>query len=474
MIALVAILIMGASAVLVHSLSAAGARAERERLTTHALAQAKAALVARAVTDMNRPGSLPCPDTNDDGSAELLAGTACPSYIGRLPWRTLDLPDLRDASGERLWYLLSPSHRDHTSAQPINSDTIASISVAGTQPATGVIALVIAPGATLQRSDGAAQTRSCPGVDCTNPVNYFEIDAGIDNATAGTTFTVSTAEETLSFNDRYLPVLRDDIMPLVEKRAGREIASGMVARYRAWQSVTGRGFFPWAAPLLDPADPGLGVADTHYGMLPTTANPVVWSSASPPLLCTGVGTEELVCTAAAAGPIAITATVGSIATRFLEAPSAPEVSDILQVTFPSVTWTLNPTTQALEFSYSATLLDVVTIRVRVPALSSWASAAWLSANEWGRVIHYAVAPGHAITGDASCPSCLTFGASADIPASVIMTGRALAHQPGRPLASLPAQPQDYLEGGNMDASDHALDRSLRTAQFNDQPIEVRP
>ena len=31
----------------------------------------KEALIGRAAADINRPGSLPCPDVNDDGIAEL-------------------------------------------------------------------------------------------------------------------------------------------------------------------------------------------------------------------------------------------------------------------------------------------------------------------------------------------------------------------------------------------------------------------
>ena len=95
------------------------------------LAKAREALISRAASDANHPGSLPCPDavTNipgnnipNDGIADLLSGTACPSAIGRLPWRTLGLPDLRDADGERLWYLLATAYQDST-AKIINPST---------------------------------------------------------------------------------------------------------------------------------------------------------------------------------------------------------------------------------------------------------------------------------------------------------------------------------------------------------------
>jgi hypothetical protein len=87
-------LALGATFLVLRSLNASTTRADRYRVSQDVLIQAKEALIARAVTDdpTSRPGSLPCPDTDDDGSAELFVGNACPSYIGRLPWRTLGLP----------------------------------------------------------------------------------------------------------------------------------------------------------------------------------------------------------------------------------------------------------------------------------------------------------------------------------------------------------------------------------------------
>ena len=111
-----AVVVMGAAVIIVKTLNAATWKADRLRITNETFAKAKEALIARAVADNNRPGSLPCPDLNDDGVAELFAGNECPNYVGRLPWRTLELPDLRDSEGERLWYALSPSHRDHSAA----------------------------------------------------------------------------------------------------------------------------------------------------------------------------------------------------------------------------------------------------------------------------------------------------------------------------------------------------------------------
>ena len=107
LLALLVILGIGFGALFYTLISPASLALETEKTTSEALAQAREALIGYAASDDNRPASLPCPDTDNNGSAQLYAGSYCPSEIGRLPWRTLGLPDLRDGSGERLWYAVS-------------------------------------------------------------------------------------------------------------------------------------------------------------------------------------------------------------------------------------------------------------------------------------------------------------------------------------------------------------------------------
>ena len=62
------------------------------------------------------PGYLPCPDPDDDGWAESTCGSLArhlgqAERLGRLPWKTLGLPDLRDGRGERLWYAVSTRYK---------------------------------------------------------------------------------------------------------------------------------------------------------------------------------------------------------------------------------------------------------------------------------------------------------------------------------------------------------------------------
>lgn len=218
-----------------------GLATERDKKTAAALAQAKDALIGRAAADDNRPGSLPCPDlvTNivgnvpNDGVADLLSGNDCPSYIGRLPWRTLGLPDsLRDGYGERLWYALSPAFRDDTSAEPINSDTTGQLTITGSAPATNVIAIVFSPEAVV-----GAQVRDAANEN--NVANYLE--GGNETGIATNTFV--SGQATTSFNDRLLPITSDALFPVVAVRVAREIRIVLLAYYAA------NGYFPNANPF---------------------------------------------------------------------------------------------------------------------------------------------------------------------------------------------------------------------------------
>src|SRR5260370_42146009 len=102
------------------SFAAAGAAAQRDRVTERPFARAREALVAyavdRPISAEVGPGYLPCPDLDDDGWAESTCGSMTgdsgqAQRLGRLPWKTLGLPDLRDGHGERLWYAASSKHK---------------------------------------------------------------------------------------------------------------------------------------------------------------------------------------------------------------------------------------------------------------------------------------------------------------------------------------------------------------------------
>lgn len=204
------LLLVGAGVVFVSRLKSADVELEAQRKTAAALAQAKQALLGRAAADPNHPGSLPCPDISNppSGVAPLLAGSDCPAYIGRLPWKTLGLPDPRDGAGESLWYALSQSFRDYTNV--INTTTPGTLSVSGDVTANGLAAIVFAPGAPL-----AGQVR-----DAAHLNDYSAYLEGYASATA-TNFNTTPPG---AINDRFLMIAPRELMNVVTSRMARELS----------------------------------------------------------------------------------------------------------------------------------------------------------------------------------------------------------------------------------------------------------
>jgi len=244
---------LGAAFLLVSALNKANSQIGRDKITADAMAQAKAALIGSAASvtfgagcgaNCPRPGELPCPDNWPQGSAN--EGNPRPpcngNAIGRLPWKSLGLPDLRDASGERLWYAISANHKNSPRVFPLNSNTLGTISVRDTNgtlladatSGTGVAAIVISPGAALTRQDGTIQNRNAAGYN--NPINYLDnINGGEDNQNFvnGTTNGfiqghIKNAGNSIILNDTFITLSRDDIMRTTEKRVAGEVAVALL------------------------------------------------------------------------------------------------------------------------------------------------------------------------------------------------------------------------------------------------------
>jgi len=240
-----------------------GARNNSDKTTAAALAQAKEALIGRAATDANRPGSLPCPNINGDGTAPLMIGNQCSSYIGRLPWKTLDLPELLDGNGDSLWYALSPGLRDSSTAQPINPQKSLELTLDGTP---NIAAIIFSPGPPLANQNGRPGNAVADYLDGSNQDGDYAYVSGPSSS---------------SFNDKALAITRDDIFRTVNQRALAEIrgpdnnAPGAptygLRRYYADNTT-----FPWA----DSGNDGYGDVGTNAGNLPYND---LMLNATPPL-----------------------------------------------------------------------------------------------------------------------------------------------------------------------------------------------
>ncbi|NOT98306.1 MAG: hypothetical protein HOO97_04335 [Sideroxydans sp.] len=265
------IMTLGSAAFLVSALNSSSVQIERDKKTADALAQAKNALIGYAASvaltpaGTKRPGDLPCPDINNDGSAD----TPCNgNALGRLPWKTLGLPDFRDSSGERLWYAVSANFKNSPRTATLNSDTLGSISVFakdgnlsydGGATGTGVIAVLIAPGAVLQRTDKITpQDRSSVGSN--NPVNYLDIALGQDNAsfTDGLSTDgliqgiIKDSNQRVILNDQLLVITQENIMRAIQKRVAAEVKQ-CLNEYASDPQNNGR--LPWSSRVRDTGTP---------------------------------------------------------------------------------------------------------------------------------------------------------------------------------------------------------------------------
>ncbi|MCY4349338.1 MAG: hypothetical protein OXC25_05800 [Thiotrichales bacterium] len=314
-------------------------RAREAAATTRALADARRALIGWSVGaglagsgEAHAPGVLPFPDRNTDpygydGEADCVTGGLSDRHlVGRLagageaspcPDRALGV-ELRDGSGEPLWYAVSRNLVNHrgggASDPPINPglldrppaypwlrliDADGRVVTASDGEPLEIAAVVIAPGPPLPRQ---SRTGVSPGPShfldsvTVNGVAYDNADAdGCRDAVtgagahtdcpgrAGEEFILypdsrDTATETDAFNDRIAWITAEELLRAAEARALGEMAV-ILERYRSRH-----GAYPWLAPYAgDPAPDPTGTVLYHgtadgaggvrHGMLPVHAMP---------------------------------------------------------------------------------------------------------------------------------------------------------------------------------------------------------
>ncbi|HYR06031.1 MAG TPA: hypothetical protein VEP71_05045 [Gallionella sp.] len=232
------VMIMGIVAILVGSLNSSALQIERDKKTTAALAQAREALIGYAITyGDTHPGEvhgyLPCPDNdgvNPEGSAEPSCGSKNISMLGRLPWKTLGLPPLRDGDGECLWYAVSGTYKNNPQTGLMNWDTngqLQAYAADGTRldnDNNQVLAVIFSPG-TVHGNQNRTPDGKAPvcGGNYTASAYLDENPAhGINNASVS-----SVASAVSKFiqggndgqvNDRMVFITRQDLWNAMQKR----------------------------------------------------------------------------------------------------------------------------------------------------------------------------------------------------------------------------------------------------------------
>jgi hypothetical protein len=229
--------------------------------------------VKAADADERNPGRLPCPG---DDTADNFCILQTETKIGRLPWRTLGLPKLLDASGEPLWYVVSPGWANTTIGENllrINSDSKGNLTVDG--QANAAVALIIAPGGPVVTAGSAAcpahtQQRGATPHHC----EYLEsvLDA---NPTAPGFVTTGAAG---AFNDQVLKITAADLIPALEAaiatRMQRDLAPVLADATQsdganAVRIAAAPNYYPFSAGWTNPSVSSYaGTIGASQGLLP--------------------------------------------------------------------------------------------------------------------------------------------------------------------------------------------------------------
>jgi len=240
------VVIVAAATILVTKLSRHSGNSTEAVATQTVLATAKNALLDFAVTHPDLvPGAalqLPCPDIDDSGgmpegeSHTLDCAEPGQTVIGRLPWRTLGIPALKDAAGECLWYVVSGEYKSAaaTTSSMINADTNgqlqlfqleSALMIEGTTPDTRPVAMIIAPQKAMRGQ--SRQAVSQPEQQCSDDfliASFLDSDtgSGISNAIVnpgiGLDQFVKSVGQNAEMNDRILTISRGELSDLTYNR----------------------------------------------------------------------------------------------------------------------------------------------------------------------------------------------------------------------------------------------------------------
>ncbi|PCJ93708.1 MAG: hypothetical protein COA46_01365 [Porticoccaceae bacterium] len=225
LIVLILLMVLAFSTALLTGISSTHTKLARSAQSLSNLAEAKTAVIAYArLSDPDKSPTglqhryLPCPDTDGDGLEETPCGT--PSAEGWLPWQTLGLPPLRDASGSCFRYYISSEYKQGTGVPPLTSalpPAEFTLSNSDQLISNNVVAIIFAPNAVLAgqiRGTEPGSPTECgstaPGSAINQSQNLLDSLAGISNASAPD-FIVAPEGNSTTFNDLAIWIVRTEL-----------------------------------------------------------------------------------------------------------------------------------------------------------------------------------------------------------------------------------------------------------------------
>lgn len=243
---LLAMILIAVTAVIVSQLSLNAQSINRAKNTTLALSYSKNILLGYALIQPV-PGTLPCPDSNNDGLSDP---TGCTNRRGLLPYKTLGIARQVDGTGQLLWYVVDTSYAGSI-ATPHNSSRLASLRIDSGSPLAFIL---IASNSPLPGQS--------PDLTLLNATQFLEGD----NSDATLNSYSSLKDDT--HNDLLLGVSTFDFWSPIEQMVLDEVES-LIDRYR-----TDCGMYPWAADFS--LGDGIRIIDRYEGAFPLA--PASWGS----------------------------------------------------------------------------------------------------------------------------------------------------------------------------------------------------
>ncbi|KPC54012.1 hypothetical protein [Amantichitinum ursilacus] len=233
----------------------------RDATTQLALSHARQVLIdwavqrrgvsGNGVSNLARPGALPCPDLHVPGSAnagyvgndKAATCNTATGRLGRVPWRSLQQQERRDGAGETLWLALAEPFHDSSNV-PLNPATpgvwLTAVDVAAgvalSDASDPVVAVLLAPGPALALQNRYGATAQI------KPANYLEqvTQGGRKYSNVDLAQTPFAGGDVLDgrgrvlLNDRLAVIRRSDLMPALQARAVRHYLQLLGAWQRAY------------------------------------------------------------------------------------------------------------------------------------------------------------------------------------------------------------------------------------------------
>lgn len=521
LILMMTVIVMGIAWYAVGALGkAVRSTADKEIATGAALYAAKRALLdyvaaQAAHPDTAIPGRLPCPEPLSPaaGNEGIAAGCSdnTATYVGRLPWRTLGVDQIRDGDGELLWYILGRGFRQ----SPINFGSQDEIELDGVN--RQAVAIIVAPGAALNTlSESGTPPANCPRVSQMprsvaapfDPTKFLECGRGT-TPSPGNEPQYKTDKTSPWTNDRMVAITATELMDAIAGPVGdrlqRQVAALLgdwhevefTATGRSWGNTYGLNYLPFASDWNNPSggdfcanlgqDDGLAPVDVTCTAYDNewSGSMSAWGGMNTVGSCSDQG-SYMRCrfrrqdnSIPLGGSITATTTNVGHAFRSTIAPSDLAIqgggSATISMSLPNAT---SDATATINLTWPDMLPVGSTVEVQVPHLQNAAVLSdsryiWFWNNKWHEYTYYAISPAAEPPGSSACTpgvNCITVNG---LPASTGATNdkRLVLVLSGRPVGTQ-SQPSgnrnNYFELENATTGDREYQTSTISTTFNDR------